>query len=327
MNKFTYRSVFAPYIYEFLKWKEQLGHKAKSFDRILLLFDMYCFNLEVEPAIITEELYKNWVASMCNNSVKTINNKCTVIKQFSMYLTNNGQHSYIPRHLKKEKNGYIPYIYSPDQMSLLFHNVDKMTSYNNRNDSYVFAMPTLVRTIYALGLRLHEATSLNNSDIDIDKGTVLIRMSKNGQQRILPMSTSLKMVIATYIQMRNKLPVNNVCDDEAPFFISPNGKRVEDSSIYYLFRKLLDTCGIEHVGNKRGPHIHHLRHTFAVHTLDKQVKSGVDLTCTLPYLMTFLGHKTLSGTEVYVRTTEDMLSTVFENIEDSVEQIFIENEK
>jgi integrase len=52
--------------------------------------------------------------------------------------------------------------------------------------------------------------------------------------------------------------------------------------------------------------VHDLRHTFAVHSLVKMAKSGLDLYYSLPLLSTFLGHRSLSATDQYVRLTAEM---------------------
>jgi len=43
-----------------------------------------------------------------------------------------------------------------------------------------------------------------------------------------------------------------------------------------------------------------------VHSFEKMVKSGVDIYCALPILSTFLGHKTIKGTEKYVRMVQEI---------------------
>ena len=83
------------------------------------------------------------------------------------------------------------------------------------------------------------------------------------------------------------------------------------------FRKLLKTCGIPFIGGNHGPRVHDLRHTFAVHSLMQQVRAGADIYCALPILSVYLGHKTLSGTERYVRLTQEMFPDII-NLEESV---------
>lgn len=58
------------------------------------------------------------------------------------------------------------------------------------------------------------------------------------------------------------------------------------------------------------PRVHDIRHSFAVHSLEKMVKSGEDIYCALPILSVFLGHKTIAGTEKYVRMTQEIFPEI-----------------
>lgn len=96
---------------------------------------------------------------------------------------------------------------------------------------------------------------------------------------------------------------------ESPFFISPSGLPLNQSRVYAWFRIILRKCSIPHCA-KKGPRVHDLRHTFAVHSLMRQVRNGADIYCTLPILSVFLGHKKLSDTETYVRLTQEIYPDV-----------------
>ena len=102
------------------------------------------------------------------------------------------------------------------------------------------------------------------------------------------------------------MPLRNHLDASAPFFISYTGSKITKGTAYCWFRKILRMAGIPFIGDHRGPRVHDLRHTFAVHSLMKQVRSGRDIYCLLPILSVFMGHKTLAGTEHYVRLTSEI---------------------
>ena len=63
--------------------------------------------------------------------------------------------------------------------------------------------------------------------------------------------------------------------------------------------------GISHGGKGRGPRLHDLRHTFAVHSVNQMVRQGVYLYRSLPILSIYLGHASVQATERYVRLTEE----------------------
>lgn len=73
-----------------------------------------------------------------------------------------------------------------------------------------------------------------------------------------------------------------------------------------MFKKCLLKAGIKYVGNKQGPRIHDLRHTFACHSLANMAKAGIDLYTSLPILSAYLGHQSLEATNRYVRLTSNI---------------------
>jgi integrase/recombinase XerD len=63
---------------------------------------------------------------------------------------------------------------------------------------------------------------------------------------------------------------------------------------------------IPFTGNRKGPRIHDIRHSFACHSFLKLSDEGMDLYCSWPYLSTYLGHQSLESTEQYIRLTSQM---------------------
>lgn len=58
---------------------------------------------------------------------------------------------------------------------------------------------------------------------------------------------------------------------------------------------------IHHTGN--GPRVHDFRHTFAVHTLEKQLAEGYDPMIIVPRLAAYLGYKSYRETCWYIHLT------------------------
>ena len=97
---------------------------------------------------------------------------------------------------------------------------------------------------------------------------------------------------------------------EAFFFPSPHGGALSLRTVYFLFRTLLLQCGIPHAGRGKGPRVHDLRHGFAVHTLLRWYQEGADLEAKLPLLATYLGHRSLAGTQRYLHLTAELFPEI-----------------
>ena len=125
-------------------------------------------------------------------------------------------------------------------------------------------------------------------------------------QRMVPINPSLEEVMKQYETYRNQMPVEGLMDKEGFFFVSTVGKQLTKGTVYGWFKRILKKCGIPHIGKQQGPRVHDIRHTSAVHSFEKMIKSGVDIYCALPILSIFLGHKTIKGTEKYVRMVQEI---------------------
>jgi len=58
--------------------------------------------------------------------------------------------------------------------------------------------------------------------------------------------------------------------------------------------------------------IRHKRHTFVVHRMLAWYREGVDVQARLPYLWTYLGHRDLHSTIVYLTVTQELLQEASE---------------
>lgn len=99
-------------------------------------------------------------------------------------------------------------------------------------------------------------------------------------------------------------------------FPAPDGGFYDTSTIYDIFRKCLFDAGIPHRGRGKGPRLHDLRHSFAVHILNKWSSEGKDIYTCLPILRTALGHDRITTTEKYLRLVPEAYMEVTEPFND-----------
>jgi len=307
MNKqFEYKSVFAPYFHSFLKMKDAMGYSLTKFQYIFKEFDHFFMETGVTDVHITRHQINAWKATRVNDRDRTLYDKYSVLSQFCRYMCHLGMECYIPRLPKPKDTDFIPYVFTQQQMSAIFRECDRMAILNNNMNCALFAMPALFRLLYSTGVRIGEALSIRNMDVNYGLGQIIIRKTKNQMQRIVPVNPSLKNVLKQYEGYRNRIPINGLADGERFFFVSTTGQPPTQGTVYKWFRKLLKQCGIPYIGKHQGPRVHDIRHTCAVHSFEKMVREGTDIYCSLPILSIFLGHKTIQGTERYVRMVQEM---------------------
>jgi integrase/recombinase XerD len=308
-----YNSIYGCHIKRFVEMKRKLGFKFVT--NVVHLYQLDCLaerNGETEPGI-TRELAEKWSKKRPNESEKYNYYRVRALAQFSLYLRDLGIDSFVPK-LPRFPNGtFVPYIYSRKEVEAILKTSDRLRLDKPWMTSSIFSVPTLLRLLYGTGLRINEALDLKEDDINLDERFLRVKDSKNGKQRIIPMSDSLVAVCKQYVKHKKKLPLA----DKIPkyFFVRLNGRRCSYNSVSHWFKECLSRAGIQCIGRNHNPRIHDLRHTFAVNSLANLADAGVDLYASLPVLSAYLGHQTLEATNHYVRLTANMYPDLIRQVD------------
>jgi len=159
------------------------------------------------------------------------------------------------------------------------------------------------------GLRASEALNLKVKDVEFEKGYFTLYDTKNCQDRIIPLDDNLK---ERFIDYRAQM---NFLTEEEYFFQAPDGFRYHIATIDTTFRNVLFDAGIPYRGRGKGPRLHDLRHTFAVHSLQKLTQDGKPSQAALPILMTYIGHKSVDATSRYIHLSAESYPALIKQTE------------
>jgi len=302
-----YYGLYAPYIEQLVALKKQLGFKYSNEEYLFSVFDKFTISKGEKVVGITMELAEEWCMPNPNESDSYRHRKVSCINQLSTFLAKQRISSYILR-VPRYKYNFCPYIYSKQEMEAIFNACDSLTLCSGLK-SIVISIPALVRLLYATGLRIGEALALKNKDVNLDKCYLIVQDSKNGQDRMIPISNSLLEVCREYVKNRDRIPVVR----SEYFFVSLAGRKCQICDVQRWFKKILREANIKR--NTSGPRLHDLRHTFSVHSLAMMAESGMDLYCALPVLSRYIGHLSMQSTNGYVRLTADMYPGLLKEVE------------
>ncbi len=306
-NPFNYKGMLAPYIKAIIRQKEACGQTIISTKWTFKEFDEFTIQYGLKEPVINKELTDAWAETRLNDCNRTFYGKCSRIAQLAKYMNEHGIRAYImPLPKNDNDRAFTPYIFTKDQMQHIFKEADLLLRGSHRKDDPIIAIPCLIRLLYSTGLRITEAVSLRNKDVDLKRDFLRVGTwgsTKNGEERLVPICSSLKDNILKYLHYRNMLPNNGVTNIEHAFFVKLNGDAVSSANVYRWFKKVYTRCGIAYRGEHFGPRVHDLRHTMASHSLVKMIQEKMDIYTALPLLAACLGHKTLVATEGYVRLT------------------------
>ena len=292
--------------------KRALGFKYQTGAIILNQIDTLAAERMEISLGITKEFADSWGKKKFYESDSYQYTRICLFAQFSSYLRDLGIQSYIPKLPPFPQSTFIPYIYSQKEIEALFKACDELRLSCVQMDSSIFCMPALIRLLYCTGLRLGEALALKMEDVNLDENYLRVMDSKNGKQRIIPISDSLTSVCKEYVTYRNQLPLGK--RKSGYFFVKLDGGKCS-KNVWVWFRKCLNKAAIPYIGRWQGPRIHDLRHTFAVTSLANMAESGIDLYASLPILSNYLGHQSLKATEHYVRLTANMYPELIKDVD------------
>jgi len=195
-----------------------------------------------------------------------------------------------------------PHIYSPEEIERLLRTARDFPSPKAPLRSQT--LYTMLVLAYCVGLRMGEMVRLQLRDLRLEEGSVEIRETKFFKSRRLPVKPSVVAALNRYLAQRAQsgLPT----DPDAPLFCHEKGGYAYVTAEHHL-RLVVRAAGLKPEPGRRGPRIHDLRHTFVVHRMIAWYRQGINPQARLPYLSTYLGHRDLHSTLVYLTITQELL--------------------
>jgi integrase len=174
---------------------------------------------------------------------------------------------------------------------------------------------TLFGLLAATGLRLSEGLHLDRGDVDLEQSLLVIRRTKFGKSRLVPVHRSTCAALRAYADARDRI----VRRPSTPaFFLSERGTRITEWSARYTFAAVSRTVGLRvPAGGGRhgqGPRLHDLRHRFAARTLIDWYRAGRDVEREIPKLATYLGHVHVNDTYWYLEAVPELLQLAAERL-------------
>jgi integrase len=291
---------------EYIALRRSVGFKLDNAARVLPSF---VDHLERQHARhITCELALAWATSHgVNRELWAV--RLSLVRGFARHVQAFDPDTQVPPLdlLPQRRRRATPYLYSESQVALL---IDAARELHPALHASTYA--TLLGLAASTGMRRGEMIRLDRDDVDWTHGLVVIRKSKFGKSRELPLHETTMDALRTYAQLRDRLGPRR---QASSFFVSLAGTRLLDHRIHLTFRRLLRSAGIEPRSPHCRPRLHDLRHTFAVRTLLGWYRAGVDVDSKLPLLSTYLGHFNPSTTYWYLSATPELLSLTARRLE------------
>lgn len=294
----------------FVELKLASGYRYTSEQEQLKRFDRFLATQVASFNDITRDVVDAWTAKRSHERPRTHRTRLSLTIQFLTYARSRDVNTYIPdsRLTAIRRTDFVPYIFTHQQVRDLLNAADQLPVDSRSPERHV-VMPVLFRILCCCGLRVSEAVKLKYGDLNLANGTLRINDTKFRKDRLVPLSKTLHCQLVDYCSSM-KLQAS-----DEPLFPTAAGKGYDVCTIYQTFRRLLREIGIQHGGRGFGPRLHDLRHTFAVHCLERWYRNGDDLNACLPLLVVYMGHQTLLGTQRYLQLTPRIFPEVNQKLE------------
>lgn len=274
----------------------------------LRLFDRYLSEQGITDwSAVTNEVIEAFLASRPRHRPRSYNYLLGVLRRFFDWAV---MQRWINRNPvvarpKREASKRLPYLFDLTMARRLLE-VAKSLPDTPKGSHRALVYETVFALLYGLGLRVGEVARLTIGDVDFTGHVLCIRETKFSKSRWVPFGPHMAGGLRRYCDQRYGVTTAA----ETPLFSFTQCRHIHPGTISQTFHKLLPQLDLRLPAGVASPRVHDLRHSFAVATLLRWYREGVDPNRRLMHLATFLGHVDPNSTAVYLTITETLLHEV-----------------
>lgn len=293
---------------EYLATRRALGVRLDAARRYLKRF--VAFAVECEAFSITTELALRWATEPNHAQPAQWANRLGLVRRFARFAN-----AVDPRH-QIPPQGLIahrfrrprPYIYSDREIADLIGAARELSGTTGLRPF------TYAALLAVTGMRTGEILNLDRDDVDLANGVLTVRDSKFGKSRHIPLHESTTLALGHHAAQRARLCL---APRDPAFFLNESGTRITQSTLRWTFVRLSRRIGLREPAKSSGygPRLVDMRHSFAVGTLVRWYRDGVDVERHIPRLATWLGHAHVSDTYWYLTATPELMQAAAKRLD------------
>lgn len=303
----SFQSILAEGIQRFVAHKRALGRRFDVEEAALRLLDRFLIEHQIKHlSQLTPQLIEDFLVSRPRERPRSYNHLLCTVRRLFDWLADQGllEPSPVQARPRRQTSQRIPFIFDvPSARRLL--EVGRNLEDNPRAPMRGATYHAIFGILYGLGLRVGEVCRLSISDVDFQRRLLLIRETKFYKSRLVPFGPRIGGLLSKYLETKAER-VGALSPDEPVFSFIQRGA-IHPCTISQTFHQLIPKLGIQIPPGCSPPCLHHLRHSFAVGTLLRWYRTGVDPGTGLLRLATFLGHVDITSTAVYLTMTAALL--------------------
>jgi integrase len=284
---------------QYLQMRRSLGYQLTEPGRLLLDFADYLDTRGVKH--LTIEAVVAW-ATAPQGTAYWHWLRLSAVRGFALHL-----HALDPAHqvppadlLPRKYTRPTPYLFSDDEVVALMCAAARM-----RHGPAALTYQTLIGLLAVTGVRPSEAYRLDQDHLDANHCTLAVVRGKYGKSRLLMLDSSTVTALQDYGRHRDRLYPRPA---QPSLLVSMQGTRLNVVSTERSFVRLAHAIGLRPRSDRTRPRLKDLRHSFAVNTLIRWYRTGVDVEARLPTLSTWMGHVDPQATYWYLQASPELLA-------------------
>lgn len=297
-----FKSRWGGQLMAFVRFKNALGSPYVRSIGTLLSFDRFAASSAWRQSKDLAAIMSGWLIRYGGHKPVTVTNYLAAFRQFCCFRRRYDSTAFVPDRSwapQSTESSFLPHIFSAQEIQRIIADTSRIRGTQRTRRCYRL----LVVVLYCTGLRIGEALGIRRKDLDLRRACFRVGPSK-GRARWVPFHRDLAGELRRWL--KEDCPAD--ISPDAFVFAEDDGRQRRVKNVSHNLRSLFRRCGLKPATGRIGPRCHDLRHTMAVHRLQRWYREGRDLHRMLPWLSAYLGHRNLLGTEHYLHATPELLA-------------------
>lgn len=290
-------TTLSAHVEDYLRLRRALGFKLERAGELLPQLVAYLEAAGVTT--VTSELAIAWARLPERAQPNHWAQRLAVARGFARYLQTLDPTTEVPPAgvFPTRRHRCAPFLWSADDITGLLEAAGTL-----RHPLRAATHQTLFGLLAVSGMRVGEAIGLDRDDVDFATGVITIRQAKLDRSRLVPLHPTTTRALECYAAERDRL-----CPQprSTAFFLSSLGTSMTRAGVDKTLRQLTTALGIRTATVH--PRAHDLRHRFAVDTLIRWHRAGVNIDDHIAVLSTYLGHVAPADTYWYLTAVPELM--------------------
>ena len=281
----------------FVERKQACGYEYDWTARLLRRLAAFVGNINISLVTAKQIDAFMYTRKLSNNTWQT---ERSLIRRFFAYWFARRHVSRIPEIEQRRavKSLFFPHVYSRQEIARLLAAAPSC-QIRPRCKISPTTLSTIVLFLYGTGMRVKEALSLHDCNIDLENLVIEIRPDSRYRHRAIPMGQDIRRLLRRYLEETERARFGR----GKALFLTVDGMTVTYGTLRPTFRRLRGIAGVVRPHSPLPPRLQDLRHTFAVHSIASWAEAGLSPQKMLPMLSSYMGNVRETGFLRYFELT------------------------